>query len=228
MERAGDRERPPSNPSASKGLQDEMTPKGSGHRAVFVDRDGTLIRDVGHLCRADQVEILPLVPQALRLLNEHHFKVVVVTNQSVIARGRLTEALLTEIHRGLLHRLAELGGTVDGVYYCPHHPTEGAEPYRCVCDCRKPDTGMIRRAAAELGLAVSRSYVVGDQRTDMELAARSGAQGIWIRQGSDTSSEAAAGAVRVVESLWEAARWIVGQPTGPRSACAPRRAPRTP
>lgn len=181
-----------------------------GHRAVFVDRDGTLIRDVGHLCRADQVEILPLVPQALRLLNEHHFKVVVVTNQSVIARGRLTEALLAEIHGTLCRRLAELGGTIDGVYYCPHHPTEGAEPYRRVCDCRKPDTGMIRRAAAELGLAVSRSYVVGDQLSDMELAARSGAKGVWIRRAAAMPSEASRGVARVVESLWEAARWIVG------------------
>ena len=151
-----------------------------GQRAVFVDRDGTLIRDVGHLCRPEQVEILPRVPEALRLVRDAGFKVVVVTNQSVIARGRLTEDQLAEIHRQLVHRLAELGGQVDGVYYCPHHPTEGLGSYRPLCDCRKPNTGMIRRAAAELGLAVSRSYVVGDQLTDMELAARSGAKGVWI------------------------------------------------
>ena len=191
-----------------------MPSKEFGHRAVFVDRDGTLIRDVGHLCRADQVEILPWVPQALRLLNEHHFKVVVVTNQSVIARGRLTETLLTEIHRELIDRLAELGGRIDGVYYCPHHPTEGAEPYRRVCDCRKPGTGMVQRAAAELGLAVSRSYVVGDQLSDMELAARSGATGVWIGKVAALPTGASSGVARVVESLWDAARWIVGlEPT---------------
>ena len=181
-----------------------------GQRAVFVDRDGTLIRDVGHLCRQDQVEILPRVPEALRLLKDSGFKVVVVTNQSAVARGRLTEGLLAEIHRRLFRRLAELGGEVDGVYYCPHHPTEGWGRYRSRCDCRKPNTGMIRQAAAELGLAVSRSYVVGDQLTDMELAARSGAKGIWIRPGGEAPGEVSVGVARVVADLWEAARWIVG------------------
>jgi D-glycero-D-manno-heptose 1,7-bisphosphate phosphatase len=180
-----------------------------GQRAVFVDRDGTMIRDVGHLHRADQMEILPRVPEALRLLKEHGFKVVVITNQSVIARGRLTEDELAEIHRQLLQRLVQLGGEVDGVYYCPHHPTEGVGGYTLVCDCRKPNTGMIHRAAAELGLAVSRSYVVGDQVTDMELARHSGAKGIWIHPGASVPREASLGVVRVVADLWEAARWIV-------------------
>ena len=191
----------------------------SGQRAVFVDRDGTLIRDVGHLCRADQVEILPRVPEALGLLRDHGFKVVMVTNQSVIARGRLTESLLGEIHRQLCHRLAQLGGRVDAVYYCPHHPTEGVGRYTTLCDCRKPNTGMIRRAAAELDLAVSRSYVVGDQLTDMELAARSGAKGIWLHQVA-APGETPAGVTRVVKDLWEAARWIVDVGESDRSVNA--------
>ena len=190
-----------------------------GQRAVFVDRDGTLIRDVGHLCRQDQVEILPRVPEALRLLKDSGFKVVVVTNQSAVARGRLTEELLAEIHRQLFDRLARLGAEVDAVYYCPHHPTEGSGRYRADCDCRKPQTGMIRRAAAELGLAVTRSYVVGDQLTDMELATRSGAQGIWIRRGGEVPGEPSVGVTRVVEDLWEAARWIVGL-EGPTDPCS--------
>jgi D-glycero-D-manno-heptose 1,7-bisphosphate phosphatase len=182
-----------------------------GRRAVFVDRDGTMIRDVGHLCRTEQVEILPRVPEALRLLKENGFQVVVITNQSVIARGRLSEDELVEIHRQLIHRLAQRGGPVDAIYYCPHHPTEGSGVYSAACDCRKPNTGMIRRAAAELGLAVSRSYVVGDQATDMELATRSGAMGIWIHPGKAPSGEVSLGALRVVEDLWEAACWIVGR-----------------
>jgi D-glycero-D-manno-heptose 1,7-bisphosphate phosphatase len=190
----------------------------SGQRAVFVDRDGTLIRDVGHLCRVDQLEILPRVPEALRLLKAGGFKVVVVTNQSVIARGRLTEAQLGEIHRHLFGHLARLGGEVDGVYYCPHHPTEGTGPYTMVCDCRKPEPGLVRRAAAELGLAVPGSYVVGDQLTDMELAVRSGARGLWIRPGGLPRAEAAPGGACVVKDLWEAAGVIVslessGRPT---------------
>jgi D-glycero-D-manno-heptose 1,7-bisphosphate phosphatase len=180
-----------------------------GQRAVFVDRDGTLIRDVGHLCRLDQVEILPRVPEALRLMKDAGFKVVVVTNQSVIARGWLTEDQLAEIHRQLVHRLAQRGGDIDGVYYCPHHPTEGFGSYTGVCECRKPKTGLIRQAAAELGLAVSVRMWLGS--ADMELASRSGALGIWIRPGGAPLGAPSAGATRVAEDLWEAARWIVGR-----------------
>ena len=182
-----------------------------GPAAVFVDRDGTLIRDVGYLCREEQLEILPRVPEALRLLKEKGYKVVVITNQSAVARGRLTESLLAEIHRELLRRLARSGAQVDGVYYCPHHPTEGFTPYKAICDCRKPNTGLIRRAAAELGVAISHSYVVGDQSTDMELAARSGAKGIWIHAPGAPHAAIPPGAAHVVESLWEAARWIAPQ-----------------
>jgi D-glycero-D-manno-heptose 1,7-bisphosphate phosphatase len=180
----------------------------AGQAAVFVDRDGTLIRDVGYLWREEQLEILPRVPEALRLLKEKGYKVVVATNQSVVARGRLTESLLADIHRELLRRLAGAGAQVDGVYYCPHHPTEGFAPYKTQCDCRKPSTGLIRRAALELELAVSRSYVVGDQSRDMELAARSGAKGIWIHVPGAPPAAIPPGATHVVESLWEAARWV--------------------
>jgi D-glycero-D-manno-heptose 1,7-bisphosphate phosphatase len=192
-----------------------MQTERSGQRAVFVDRDGTLIRDVGHLCRADQVEILPRVPEALQLLKAGGFKVVMVTNQSVVARGRLTEPVLGEIHRQLLQRLARQGGDVDAVYYCPHHPTEGLGAYRRACECRKPNPGMVHRAAAELGLAVFRSYVVGDQLTDMELAARSGATGVWIQPGGGAPRGDAPGVAHVVEDLWGAARWIVGADESP-------------
>jgi D-glycero-D-manno-heptose 1,7-bisphosphate phosphatase len=180
------------------------------HAAVFVDRDGTLIRDVGYLCRQEQLEILPRVPAALRLLKKKGYKVVVITNQSAVARGRVTESSLADIHRELLRRLARSGAQVDGVYYCPHHPTEGLAPYNMPCDCRKPAPGLIRRAAADLGLAVSRSYVIGDQGTDMELAERSGAKGLWIHAPGGPAATPP-GAMHVVESLWEAARWIVAQ-----------------
>ena len=135
-----------------------------GRAAVFVDRDGTLIRDVGYLCRVEQLEILPNVPEAIRLLQEKDYKVVVVTNQSAVARGRLTEAMLADIHGELIARLARRGARLDAVYYCPHHPTEGFAPYKMVCDCRKPNTAMIRRAETELKLDPSRSYIVGDQK----------------------------------------------------------------
>ncbi|HEX2227887.1 MAG TPA: HAD-IIIA family hydrolase, partial [Candidatus Binatia bacterium] len=101
--------------------------------AVFVDRDGTLIRDVGYLHREEQIEVLPQVPEALRLLKQKGYKVVVITNQSAVARGQLTEDALAEIHRELFDRLARSGAEVDGIYYCPHHPTEGLGSYKIHC-----------------------------------------------------------------------------------------------
>lgn len=177
--------------------------------AVFLDRDGTLIRDVGYLCRQEQLEILPQVPEALRLVKSKGYQIVVITNQSAVARGRLTEDELAVIHRELLRRLARSGARVDALYYCPHHPTEGLAPYRIDCNCRKPNPGMIARAAAELGLAPSRSYVVGDQMIDMELAARSGAKGVWIRESGEAGAVVSPGVAHIVPNLWEAARWLV-------------------
>jgi D-glycero-D-manno-heptose 1,7-bisphosphate phosphatase len=179
-----------------------------GQAAVFVDRDGTLIRDVGYLCRPAQLEILPDVPEALRLLKQKGYKIVVITNQSAVARGYLTEQILSEIHGELFGRLYRAGAEVDGVYYCPHHPTEGSAPYRIDCDCRKPNTGMILKAAIELGLAPLQSYVVGDQVIDMELAARSGAKGVWLQRLGETPGEIPPSAAHVAANLWEAALWF--------------------
>jgi histidinol phosphatase-like enzyme len=97
---------------------------------------------------------------------------------------------------------------VDGVYYCPHHPSVGLPPYRSLCDCRKPKAGMITTAAADLGLSLSCSYVVGDQIIDMEAASQSGARGIWIRQVGNSLLDLPKGVVRVVNNLWEAACWV--------------------
>ena len=184
---------------------------GSGQgAAVFLDRDGTLIRDVGYLRRADEIEILPKVPAALRLLRNHGFRLVVVTNQSAIARGWMTENDLTEIHSALAAQLTQQDAHLDAIYYCPHHPVEGTGIYRVTCRCRKPDVGMIERAAAELGLNPANSYVVGDQKTDIELAGRIGATALLI---SPDASMTAAGEHRSipVNDLWQAAQWIVGR-----------------
>ena len=178
--------------------------------AVFLDRDGTIIREVGHLHRRDQVEILPRVPEAIRLLRAQGFCVVVVTNQSAVARGLLTEEELGMIHAELKARLAQEEAHLDGIYYCPHHPTEGNGAYRCACNCRKPNTGMIAKAAADLGLDPSRSYVVGDQVADMELADRVGAKGVRIARQVVAGDDSTEPGRPVVADLWQAAEWIVG------------------
>jgi D-glycero-D-manno-heptose 1,7-bisphosphate phosphatase len=181
----------------------------NGSPGVFLDRDGTIIRDVGYLRRPEQIEILPRVPEALRLLREHGFKIVIVTNQSGIARGFFSENDLVEIHQALKRKLAEHDVALDGIYYCPHHPTEGLGPYRTSCDCRKPNDALAKQAARELKVDLSRSYVVGDKPTDIELAVRIGAKGIQIRDGvSKFSGREKSLAFLVVEDLWQAAEWI--------------------
>lgn len=184
-----------------------MSPKRSA--AVFLDRDGTLIRDVGYLCRLDQVEILPGGAEALKLLRNNGLKIVVVTNQSGVGRGFLSEQELHKIHEALIESFAARGAEIDAIYYCPHHPTEGFDGYRVICDCRKPNAGMLRRAAEQLQLDLGASYVVGDQATDMELAARVGAKGVWIHGGSQTRP-AWPRSFYVAADLRQAAQWVIG------------------
>ena len=177
--------------------------------AVFLDRDGTLIREVNYLTALEQIEILPSVVSALRLLRAHGFELVMVTNQSVVARGALSEAGLQNIHAEIVNRLAQEGAALDGIYYCPHHPTEGLGEYRIVCDCRKPKSGMIRRAAEELAIDPALSYVVGDQLSDIELAGAVGATGILVGRDEAAAGGAAPLNFPVVANLGGAAEWII-------------------
>jgi D-glycero-D-manno-heptose 1,7-bisphosphate phosphatase len=111
--------------------------------------------------------LLPGAAEGIRLLNEHGYKVVVVTNQSGIARGYFTERMLAEIHDKMITQLAERGAHVDAIYYCPHHPDDN-------CDCRKPKPKMVFQAAVDLDIDLSRSYVIGDGEMDVELARQAG------------------------------------------------------
>jgi D-glycero-D-manno-heptose 1,7-bisphosphate phosphatase len=185
-----------------------MTGLASG-MAVFLDRDGTLIREVGYLSRPDQVEILPGVPAALRRLREFGFRLVVVTNQSAVARGHMSEPDLVVIHELLREKLMAQGAVLDALYYCPHHPTEGLGSYRIFCNCRKPQTGLVEKAVLDLQLDPSLSYVVGDQWTDMQLAKQVGATGILLGNPPATIAVDYDTGVPVVTSLLQAAQWII-------------------
>jgi tetraacyldisaccharide 4'-kinase len=162
-------------------LEDRKETSMAKGAVVFVDRDGTLIREVGYLNRVEQIEILPGVPKAIQLLHHYGVKVVMVTNQSAVARGFVTEEGLNQIHREIESRLAVDGAFLDGIYYCPHHPTEGADPYRVLCHCRKPNIGLVERACSDLGVDANGFYVVGDQASDMELAVRISGKGILLK-----------------------------------------------
>lgn len=153
------------------------------NRAVFLDRDGTLIAERGHLSRVGQVHFLRGTVPALRNLRQLGFKVYVVSNQSGVARGLIKESEVVKINRFIRDRLAEHKLRFDGIFYCPHHPTAGDSAYTRKCICRKPSPGMIRKAARRTLLMLSKSYVVGDKLTDVQLAKNVHAKGILVLTG---------------------------------------------
>jgi D-glycero-D-manno-heptose 1,7-bisphosphate phosphatase len=153
------------------------------NRAVFLDRDGTVNVEVGYLSDLSQLRLIPGAGEAIRRLNESGLMVVLVTNQSGIARGYFSEAFVRETHVLLEQMLSKEGAVISGIYYCPHHPKAGNSHYTTDCDCRKPGTGMIDRAARELNIDVKRSFVVGDKWSDVELGQRAGARSILVRSG---------------------------------------------
>jgi D-glycero-D-manno-heptose 1,7-bisphosphate phosphatase len=151
--------------------------------AMFVDRDGTLNKDTGYVSNPDELVLYPWAAEALRLVNEAGLLTVAITNQSGIARGMYTEEILDSIHSRMIEALARDGARIDAVYYCPHHPKVGGVRYRIACQCRKPQTGMLDRAARELDIDLSRSFVIGDKASDIQLAENVGASGALVLTG---------------------------------------------
>ncbi len=182
-------------------------------RAVFLDRDGTLLEEANYIAEIERLLFFPYSADAVRLLNRAEFAVVVITNQAGIARGIVEESFVAEAHAAVTERLAEGGARVDAYYYCPHHPNGIVERYRRACDCRKPQPGMLRRAATDLGLDLTASFVVGDKLTDVEAGHAAGARGVLVRTGYGRKEEALPNpAVRpdaIVDNLMGAVAWIL-------------------
>jgi D-glycero-D-manno-heptose 1,7-bisphosphate phosphatase len=185
----------------------------AGAPAVFLDRDGTMIEDVGYLDRMDRLDVFPWTVDAIRALNRAGLAVVVVTNQSGVARGYFTEAFVEQVHRELDRLLGAGGARVDAYYYCPHHPDGTVAPYSRQCDCRKPERGLIVRASRDLDLEPSRSFVVGDKWRDIGLARAAGARGVLVRTGSGAIEEMrpleGLRADAIVDNLAAAVSWIL-------------------
>ncbi|MDI9569408.1 MAG: HAD family hydrolase [Pseudomonadota bacterium] len=183
--------------------------------AVFLDRDGTINEEVGYLDRMDKLRLLPGAAEAVRLINRDGMKAVVITNQSGIGRGMFDEAFVMEVHAEMSRRLRKEGAAIDGYYFCPHHPTEGIGGYRQSCPCRKPAPGMLLRAAAELAIDLSRSYMIGDMPKDVEAGQRAGGKGILVRTGYGQNADL--GAVtpdHIAPDILAAVRWILARREG--------------
>jgi D-glycero-D-manno-heptose 1,7-bisphosphate phosphatase len=181
--------------------------------AVFLDRDGTLVEEAGYLDRLERLVFFPYSVDAVRLLNRANLAVVIVTNQAGIARGIFKDSFVAEAHRHIASRLSAGGARVDGFYYCPHHPEAVIEEYRKSCDCRKPQPGLLKRAASDLDLALDRSFVVGDRWHDLEAGERVGARGVLVRTGYGKTEEASPHAnvkpSAIVDNVMEAVSWIL-------------------
>jgi D-glycero-D-manno-heptose 1,7-bisphosphate phosphatase len=144
--------------------------------AVFLDRDGTICEEVGYLNHLSRMVIYPWAAGAIRRLNEAGLPVIVVTNQSGVSRGMFPESLVIEVHRQMAQELGAARARLDAFYYCTHRREDQ-------CDCRKPLPGLLDRAAAEHGLDLARSYVVGDRYLDVALAHATGGRGIMLMSG---------------------------------------------
>ena len=151
--------------------------------AVFLDRDGTINEEVGYLDSLDKFKVIPSAYEAIRLINESGMRVVVISNQAGVARGFFTEDFVKITHEHLESVLRKKGAYIDNFYYCPHHPTEGIEPYRQVCNCRKPASGMLLQAAQDFNIDLTRSYLVGDRFNDIEAGKKIGVRGILVKTG---------------------------------------------
>ena len=182
-----------------------MSPR---RRAVFLDRDGVILRFISHLHRPEQTRLLAGAGEAIRSLRTSGFLVILASNQSAIARGLLTEAGLAEIHRRMSRGLRRRGARLDAIYYCPHHPDFGRR-VRCRCRKRRED-GNARGRRPALPDHLRASYLVGDTTSDMETARRAGAAGVLVRTGlGGRDGKFRARPARICRNLLGAARWIL-------------------
>jgi histidinol-phosphate phosphatase family protein len=148
------------------------------NRAVFIDRDGTINVNVEYLDDPDEFMMYPSVAEGIKILKEHGFKIIVVTNQSGIARGYFSEKTLEKIHQKMKNELSKKGAKIDAIYYCPHHPDED-------CNCRKPNTGMFEKAIKDFDIDTKHSYVIGDRMLDVEAGYKLGCKTILVPEDKE-------------------------------------------
>lgn len=152
-------------------------------RAVFIDRDGTLSEEVGYINHPSRFRVFPYSAAAIKLLNDADWLAIVVTNQAGVARGYFSEDMIQTVHGQLEVDLKKDGARLDAIYYCAHHPSVGEAPYRFDCDCRKPKPGLILRAAEDLDIDLSQSWMIGDRYSDIELARNAGVNSAFVLSG---------------------------------------------
>lgn len=181
------------------------------HRAIFLDRDGTINIEKEYLHRPEDLEFITGAPEAIARLNKAGFLVIVVTNQSGVARGYFSIDDVNRLHQVLQQQLVDQGAHIDAFYLCPHHPHKGVDPYRIDCDCRKGKPGMLIRAAVEWDIDLSTSFMVGDKESDLLAGIAAGCHPCLVTtgHGEDHRSFALAHSIDVYKDLSQAVRDII-------------------
>jgi D-glycero-D-manno-heptose 1,7-bisphosphate phosphatase len=179
------------------------------NKAVFLDRDGTINEEVNYLSKIEQVKIFENSAKAIKILNENDFKVIIITNQSGVARGYFSKEMLEDINEHLKSELAKEGAEIDAIYYCPHHPDDG-------CRCRKPRPGMIESAKRKFDLNLSSSVIVGDTLNDLETGYNVGCKTVLVLTGYgkrelNNQDNWNVQPDFIAQDLLDAAMWIIGE-----------------
>ncbi|MCF6147561.1 MAG: HAD family hydrolase [Candidatus Kuenenia sp.] len=180
------------------------------NKAVFLDRDGTIVAHIPYLNSPRQLKLLPHAVEGIRLFKEHGYLVIVVTNQSGIARGYFDEESLMQIHDKLKKILTQEKAEVDDIYYCPHYAEGIVEQYKVHCECRKPRPKMLFDAAKQYNIDLSQSIMIGDSQVDVLVGKEAGCKSIFIRDANQVSNGGLHfGADYVVKDLLEAALLVI-------------------
>ena len=159
------------------------------NRAIFLDRDGTLIAEKGYICDLSEVEIFPFAFAAVRLMKAHHFHVIVVTNQSAVARGVCRPEQVENLHRFLREEFLKREAVIERIYHCPYHAEGKIEAFKKVHPWRKPSPGMLLQAAADFNIDLSHSYIMGDSLVDLQAGKQAGCKTVLVLTGKGGETE---------------------------------------
>jgi len=181
--------------------------------AIFIDRDGTINEEKNYLHRIEDFEFIPGTHEAIKLLKDAGYLVIVVSNQSGIARGYFDEAAVDRLHEHIQQELKRYDTTIDGFYYCPHHPEKGLGDYKVACDCRKGAPGMLLQAAEEHNIDLEKSFMVGDKLADIEAGAKAGCKSILVLTGYGDREKSKPGPSKIIQckNLYDAAYTIINE-----------------
>lgn len=180
-------------------------------KVVFLDRDGTINVEKNYLYKVEDFEFIKGAPEAIKLLNENNYRVVVISNQAGVARGYYTHKDVDKLHDHIQEELKKCGAHIDEFYYCPHHPTEGIDRFKCICNCRKPEIGLFLKAEEKYVIDKEKSWMIGDNRSDIIAGNRYGVRTILVSTGygKDTIKDKDIQFNKYVSDILEAAKFVI-------------------